>query len=116
MLREIRGLALRKRVWFEALDGVERGIVNLTISVVGSVRSLTLVHALSRILAKLRVAFRGAFVRHVEEYGWGRLMDVVQVSLSWGNAGAVGWRTEGFARLLALNDYHNPVGWRQPSA
>jgi len=113
LLREVRGIALRKRVWYKALDEIERGIVNLTISVVESVKSLTLVRELVKILAKLREAFKSAFVKHVEDYGFRKLMDVINVAVGFGNVEALKWGSESFARLLALNNFNNPVGWRQ---
>ena len=112
-LREVRGIALRKRVWYRALDEIERGIVNLTISVVESVKSPTLVREISKILAKLREAFKSAFIKHVENYGFKKLMDVINVAVSLGNVEALKWGSESFARLLAVNNYNNPVGWRQ---
>jgi hypothetical protein len=39
VLREVRALALRKRVWYRVLDGLERGILNLTIGYVECVKS-----------------------------------------------------------------------------
>lgn len=113
LLREVRGIALRKRVWYKALDGIERGIVNLTISVVESVKSPTLVRELSKILAKLREAFKSAFIKHVEDYGFKKLMDVINVAVGFGNVEALKWESESFAKLLAVNNYNNPVGWRQ---
>lgn len=115
LLREARGTALRRRVWYKALDGIERGIINLTINVVDSVKSPTLLRELSKILAKLREAFKSAFTRHLEGYGYRKLVDYIKVALSFGNEGALGWRTDSYAMLLAVNDYNNPVGWRQAS-
>ena len=113
LLRGIRSIALRKRVWYRALDKVERGIVDLTISVVESVKSLTLVRELAKILAKLREALKSAFTRHVEDYGYRKFVEVVRVAVSFGNGEALRWGSEQLARLLALNNYNNPVGWRQ---
>ena len=113
LLREVRGIALRKRVWYRALDEIERGIVNLTISVVESVKSPTLVREISKILAKLREAFKSAFIKHVEDYGFRKLMDVINVAVGFGNVEALRWGSESFARLLAVNNFNNPVGWRQ---
>jgi hypothetical protein len=113
LLREVRGIALRKRVWYKALDEIERGIVNLTISIVERVKSRLLMQEISKILDKLREAFKSAFTRHVEDYGFKKLMDVINVAVSFGNQEALKWGSKSFARLLAVNNYNNPVGWKQ---
>jgi len=77
------------------------------------VKSRALIQQISGILDKLREAFKSAFVRHVEDYGFRKLMDVIRVAVGFGNLGALEWDSESFARLLAVNDYNNPVGWRQ---
>jgi hypothetical protein len=68
-LRDIRAVALRKRIWYRALDRLERGIVNLSIKLVDAVRSDVLLGELVKILAKLRDAAKSAFTRHIEGYG-----------------------------------------------
>ena len=112
-LREARGTALRRRVWYKALDNVERGIVNLTISIVESVKSPGLRGEIYKILFKLRRALRSAFSTHMEEYGARKLVDIIRVALSFGNEEARNWGTDQFARLLAVNNYNNPAGWKQ---
>ena len=51
-LRTVRYQALRKRVWYRAIDDLERGIINLTVRVVEDVKSLTLIHVLEGIVAR----------------------------------------------------------------
>jgi hypothetical protein len=114
-LRAVRGCALRKRVWYRALDGVERGIADLTLALVDRVKSLRLAEAIAGILEKLETALRSEFTRHVEAYGYGKMRDVIRAAMSLGNRLAGGWATEPFARLLALNDMYSPPGWRQPA-
>ena len=41
--------SLRKRVWYRAIDDLERGIINLTVRVVENVKSHNLVQALEGI-------------------------------------------------------------------
>lgn len=112
-LRQVRRLARRKRVWYRALDGIERNIVNLTIRVVERVKSNTLADQLTTILDKLREAMKSAFIRHCESYGVDRLREVIEIALSFGSVRALGWSgDESMVRLLALNNMHNPVGWK----
>jgi hypothetical protein len=113
VLREARGTALRRRVWYRVLDGIERGIVNLTISVVEGVRSPTLFRELSKILVKLREALKNAFTRHLEEYGYRKALGIIKIALSFGNEEALRWEVASIAKLLAVNNYNDPVGWMQ---
>ena len=114
LLRAARGSALRKRVWYKALDGLERGIVNLTIELVERVKSLRLAEMIASILEKLEGALRSEFARQLEAYGYGRMRAVIGVALGIGCREALGWAGEGFARFLTVNNMYNPVGWRQP--
>lgn len=112
-LREVRYKALRKRVWYKALDRIERGMVNLTISVVERVKSYTLASELTKILDKLREAMKSAFIRHCESYGRKKLIEVVGIALSFGSTDAKDWHgDESMVRLLALNNFYDPVGWK----
>ena len=113
VLREVRALALRKRVWYRVLDGLERGIVNLTISYVECVKSPRLAGVVSSILRKVREACKSAFTRMLERYGYGKMMRVVEAALSFGSEACLGWGSEAFMRLLTLNNMYNPVGWQE---
>jgi len=66
-LVEIRRKALRRDVWFKALDRVERGILSLTARVVDRVKSVALGVELVKMIKKLRDALRSGFVRRMEE-------------------------------------------------
>jgi hypothetical protein len=111
-LREVRCAALRKRTWYRALDRLERGIVNLSIKLVDAVRSDVLLGELVKILAKLRDAAKSAFTRHIEGYGVEKMWALVGQAVALGSGVALGWLSEGYAEWFAVNDYHNPVGWR----
>lgn len=106
-------MALRKRVWYRTLNSLERGIVNLTIDLVACVKSLRLAGAIADILDKLEKSLKSGYIRHVEDYGLGKMKQIIEKALQIGCVEAAGWNCESFARLLALNNYHNPVGWRQ---
>jgi hypothetical protein len=112
-LRCIRRNAVRKRTWFQALDKLERGIVNLTIKIVDSLKSQLLTAQIVTILVKLRDAAKCAFTKHVESYGYQKLRETVETAVSLGNNAAQCWIRElGFAEWFASNDYNNSVGWR----
>ena len=111
-LKSVRLTALRKRTWFKALDKLERGIVNLTIKFVENLKSQVLAGHIVKILVKLRDVAKCAFTRHVESYGYMKLRETVEQALGLGYD-ATGWiRDLGFAEWFALNNYYNPVGWR----
>ena len=113
LLRDVRCNALRKRVWYKTLDRIERDIVNLTISVVERVKSCTLLSELNKILEKLREAMKSPFIRHCENYGCKKLVEVVEMALSFGSTVADEWLgDESMIRLLALNNMYNPIGWK----
>ncbi len=98
----LRLRALRRRVWYRALDRIERGLVDLTIRWVDRVRSGRLTETLLRILGKLARAM---------EHGMGRVLSVGRelalrasvLAVSWGNSQAYAWRfDEGFWCGLGL--------------
>ena len=112
-LRGVRVNALRKRTWFKALDRVERGIVDLTIKMVKTLKSHVLAGEIVKILVKLKEADKGAFTRHIESYGYQKLKIVVAQAASFGSNVAHSWLRElDYAAWLALNNIYNPVGWR----
>ena len=71
-LRTVRYQAYRKRVWYRAIDDLERGIINLTVRVVEDVKSHTLVQVLEGIVAKIRLACMSVYSRHHLEFGRGK--------------------------------------------
>ncbi len=106
MTREtIAGLklrALRRRVWYRALDRIERGLVDLTIRWVDSVKSDRLVRVLLRILGKLGRAMEQGMVRVLVK---GRRPALVlgDLAVGWGDDSALGWCDDpGFRRALDL--------------
>jgi len=111
----VRRRALRRGIWYKALDGVERGIVELSCRVVDEVKSLDLARVIVRILAKLRDASKSPFSRHVERVGLVKARRVVEQALELGCVEAGGWLSEGFARYLAFIDFNHPSGWGLPS-
>lgn len=111
-LAGIRRKALRRKVWYSALDRVERGMLSLTSRIVDRVESKVLGVEIVKILAKLRDAMKSDFVRLVESYGV-RMAKKLSVQASeWGNMFADVWSYDlGFARYLALLNVNKPSGW-----
>jgi hypothetical protein len=93
---------LRKRVWYGALDRMERGLVDLTIRWVDKVRSGPMTETLMRILEKLAQAMETGMGRVL---GRGRQLAtrVSDLAVGWGNESAFYWRFEqGFCRALSF--------------
>jgi len=114
-LRDVRRKALRRGVWYSALDRVERGIIVLTSRVVDVVRSVKLGVEIVMILAKLREAFKSRFVRHMESYGLEEARKVAGQAAAFGNEEAEAWIYDfSFARYLTFMDLNRPSGWGIP--
>jgi len=111
-LSEARRKAIRRGVWFKALDRVERGILSLTARIVDKVESAVLGVELVKILRKLRDALKGGFVRRMEEYGFGRALKMAGQAVEWGYSVAAGWSSDlGFVRYLTVLDLNWPAGF-----
>jgi len=111
-LEGMRRRALRKRVWYSALDRIERGIVSLTCRLVESVRSAGLGIELVKIMVKLKEALKSGFVRHMESFGLREVRKVVAQAVSFGSKVGEFWvRDNHFARYIAFMDINKPTGW-----
>jgi hypothetical protein len=112
-LSDVRRLALRRKVWYSALDSLERGILSISARIIDDVKSSVLNVQLVKIIAKLRDACKSGFVRHLERYGLERAHVVQAGAERIGYLGAVGLvRDLGFIRYLMFLDYNQPIGWR----
>jgi len=111
-LSEMRRKALRKGVWYKALDALERGILSLTSRVIERVESAVLGVELVKILSKLRDSMMSGFVRRVREFGLWRAREVAEQAVGWGHETSAAWASNlSFARYLTLMDYYWPSGF-----
>jgi len=111
-LSSVRSRALRRGVWFKALDTLERGILTLASRVVDRVESAVLGVEIVKILRKLTDAMKSRFVRRMEEYGFGRALKMAGQAVEWGYAMAVYWSSDlGFVRYLTVLDLNWPTGF-----
>jgi len=100
----LRARAVRKGVWFRALDRVERGLVDLSIRLVRRVRSLVLVRSLSVVVKKLLDAMESVVARQMRAVGYPLARKLSQIAQSWGNRSAVEWAWDlGFVKFLAIS-------------
>ena len=100
-LKGVRLEALRKRVWYRALDRVERGIINLTCSIIDRVESAVLGSVLVRIIDRLREAMKGDFVKVVESVGCERARRLALLARGWCYWDVRGWLKVRPSRLLS---------------
>ena len=112
-LSGIRRQALRNRVWYSALDSLERGILTISAKIIDGVKSSLLSVQLVNIIAKLTDARKSGFVRYLEHYGVERVRVVQEEAARLGYSGATALsRDIDFIRYLMFLDYNQPLGWR----
>ena len=114
-LHNVRRNALRKGLWFRALDRMERGILELSYSRFDEVRSLGLARVIVNILVKLKEASKSPFIKHVEAFGIKKVQYLVEQALKLRCKEAINWRNDrGFIQYVSLIDFYNPnrFNWR----
>jgi hypothetical protein len=103
-LAEAKKLALRHRVWFRLLNRVERGIIDLTVRYVDSIKSVMLAKVVSAIMCKLQCALESVVDRLVRTVGLPLAQKISDIAVSWGNTLASMWADDrAFARFLVVN-------------
>jgi len=109
---EVRRKALRRGVWFKALDRVERGIISLVIRVVDRVESAVLGVVLVKIVRKLRDALKSGFVERMEKFGLMQARRLAKHAMEWGYQAARSWASDlRFAKFLTLIDMNESPGF-----
>jgi hypothetical protein len=102
-LVKIKTKAMRAGVWYRALPRIDRVLVDLTISVAQSVRSVSLARGLSSVVRKLEDLLESRVARAVREVGFPLASKLSLLALSWGYSGARAWIFDvTFARYLAV--------------
>src|SRR5664279_5131504 len=91
MLIETKKLALRHRVWFRLLNRVERGIIDLTVRYVDSIKSVTLAKVVMAIMNKLQCAVESVGDKLVRMVGLPLARKISNIAFSWGNRLASTW-------------------------
>jgi hypothetical protein len=108
-LSEARKAALRRGVWFGALNRVERGMLDLTIRCVDNIRSAKLATIVTAMMNKLELAMESMVERTVRTVGRSLAQKVSRIALSWGNRSASQWAEDPcFARYLAITQMNTP--------
>jgi len=102
-LVKLRLKAVRAGVWFRALPRIDRVLVDLTIKVAGSVRSVTLAKSILTVVRKLDGLLESSLLRALREVGLPLVQKLSLVAQKWGNASAKNWVIDSaFAFFLAV--------------
>jgi len=86
--------AIRRSVWFTALNRVERACIDLTIKVVDKVRSLLLAKVLTAVVEKLSKAMESPITRLIREVGYELASRISRIAKTWGCASAAQWAAD----------------------
>ncbi len=111
-LLRVKRKALRRGVWFKALDGLDRSFINLTCTLLNKIDSITMVRGIMDIVLKLRDAAKSEFQRVIESIGVQRAWKATENALLWGNKKALYWKNDtGFHTFHAMIEFNSPMGW-----
>jgi hypothetical protein len=103
-LNETKKHALRRGVWFRALNRVERGIIDLTVKYVDNIKSAKLAKVLTAIMLKLQARTESTIDKLVRTIGLPLAQKISDIAVSWGNRLAIMWADDpAFARFLIVN-------------
>ena len=83
--------ALRRRLWFNVLNRMERGLIDSVVKIVDRVRSALLAKVLMCIVQKLLLALESKVKRMMREVGRPLAKKISLIAKSWGNESASAW-------------------------
>lgn len=108
-LLKVKNRALRKGVWYSALNRVERACIDLVIKLVERVRSRLLSNVLSSVLMKLDEAMESCVRRLTRDVGSKFATQLSKIAQTWGNKSAARWATDlGFMQYLTITHMNAP--------
>jgi len=102
-LVEMKRKAIRRGIWFTALNRAERACIDLTTKVVDKVRSTLLTKVLTAVVEKLSKAMENKITRLMREVGYELALKISQIAQTWGNLSAARWAVDPkFIRYLTI--------------
>jgi hypothetical protein len=108
-LVRLRLRAVRAGVWFRALPRIDRVLVDLTIRVAGSVRSVTLARNILAVTRKLEGLLENRLLRAFRQVGVQLAKKLSTVAQKWGNLSAKNWASDvSFVNFLAVMHINEP--------
>jgi hypothetical protein len=108
-LIDVRKKALRQGLWFQAIDSMQRGIVNLTIRYVSAIRSNMLGLTLQNIFLTLAKALERGFLHKFYCTGRELAENMSNAAHSWGNQDALNWKFD--ATYIICLGMNKMSGW-----
>jgi hypothetical protein len=101
-LVKVKLKAMRAGVWFKALPRIDRVLIDLTIRVADSIRSVSLARCLLSVTRKLEWLLESKLSRVIREIGFPLACKLSLIAQKWGNSNAREWTKDlGFAKYLA---------------
>jgi len=108
-LVRLRLRAVRAGVWFRVLPRIDRVLVDLTIRVTSSVRSVTLAKNLLAVTRKLEGLLENRLLRAFRQVGVRLAQKLSLVAQKWGNTSAKSWASDvSFIKFLAVMHINEP--------
>ena len=108
-LVKLRLRAVRAGVWFRALPRIDRVLVDLTIRVASSVRSVTLARNLLAVTRKLEGLLENRLLRAFRQVGVRLAQKLSLLAQKWGNTSARKWASDkSFGKFLAVMHINEP--------
>lgn len=111
-LVKLRSKAFRRRVWFNTLNRIERGLIDSVIKVVDMVRSTLLAKVLTAIVKKLLTTLESKVSRMMREVGQPLAKKLSLTAQLWGNKSASEWvSNKGFIQYLTIVAFNTSPGY-----
>ena len=102
-LLKLRSRAMRSGVWFKALQRIDRVLIDLTIRVANSIRSVTLANSILAITRKLQELQESKFSHAASYIGSPIARNLSILAQKWGNRRAKMWANDkNFIRYLTI--------------
>ena len=102
-LIRLKTKAVRSGAWFKTLQRIDRVLFDLTIRVVGNIRSAKLARSIDVLAKKLEDAIKGRFSSHLMEIGFPMAQRISFTAEKLGNLLAKSWASDrSFAFFLTV--------------
>jgi hypothetical protein len=107
-LVNVKTKAMRSGAWFKVLQRIDRVLFDLTIRVVGYIRSAKLAKSILALTRKLEDAIKSSFSSRLREIGLPLAQKISLMAQKLGNISASGWVFDSsFAVFLAVMHINN---------
>jgi hypothetical protein len=102
-LLKLKLKAMRAGVWFRNLPRIDRVLIDLTIKVTISIRSITLANNIRAIIKKLESLLESSLTRALKGIGLQLAQKISLIAQKWGNALARNWSSDlSFVKFLSV--------------